>query len=143
MIKRKVDDIRSNSNIVFDDYHFPSFGKLSLTNKLYLKYRFGYYYLWSYEEWRPYDKSLYRLIVCTNIVDILLFYIFKEATWPIASDYALEHSNEYEDQRIPLFYKHIELLQSLGLKKKLIDSLNNEYQDLLKNKLHEKKDLLP
>ena len=80
------------------------------------------------------DTSLYRLIVRTNNVDILLFYIFKKATWPIASDYALEHSNEYEDQRTPLFYKHIELLHSLDLKQNLIDSLNKEYQDLLKNK---------
>lgn len=130
-IKNIVDLIRKNSSLEFEDSDFPSYGNAAWSHSYFVNYRLGYYSLFIYEENCPYDEKQYRMRVRTNDVDEIIFNIFREATRRMASEYALEHLYEYEDMRIPLFNKHVDLLKGIGFEQKYIDALRDEYDSYL------------
>ena len=52
----------------------------------------------------------------TNDITILLYWIFKDIIFSMASDYELEHRNPNEDSRRQLFAKILELMEQLDPK---------------------------
>ena len=77
--------------------------------------------------------------VKTYDVDELLFEIFKDATRPIADKYVRDSHIPDQDRRTVLFQKHIEILQSLDLKKEFIDRLRLYYDNVLSIELSRRK----
>lgn len=128
MVKDKVNYIRFNSSINYKDSYLPSYGKLSLMNAHYVKYRFGYYSLWGYDNYRPYEKKSQSVIIRTKDLDTLIFYVFWEATKLLVRDYSLiNHIYETDNYRIIEIRKIIDIMQSLGFEQRFNDVLKRYY----------------
>jgi hypothetical protein len=69
--------------------------------------------------------------VKTHDIEELLFEIFKDATRDIADKYVRDNHVPDQDRRTVLFQKHIEILQSLDLKKDFVDRLRLYYNNVL------------
>ena len=127
IVKEKVDYIRSNSNIIYKDSFLPSYGIISLKNAYYVKYCIGYYSLWGYDNYRPYEKKSQSIIIRTKDLDTLVFYVFWEATKLLVRDYSLNHIDETYFNRTNEIRKIIEVMQSLGFEQRFIDVLRSNY----------------
>jgi Immunity protein 63 len=128
-IEKMVEKV--NENLVLPKNWLPAYGSdygnrpyyVTIDNDCYSLIGFGYYR----------NKEDDHLIARTKDIDELLFAIFMEATTDIAIKYELDNRLPNQDTRILYFNKHIEILNSLQLEKKLINELKEYYDYLLKS----------
>ena len=121
-----------NKDNIIDASELPSYGSWNEKNLNYvIVNKEGY----SLIEFDPYqNKKDQHLAIKTTDIDELLFEIFKASTRSIAVKYELQNRVPNQDTRIIYFEKHIEILNSLSLKKEYINKLKDYYVNLLQLK---------
>jgi hypothetical protein len=84
--------------------------------------KIGYYYVIS-ERGNEYDRRF------TPFLDQLLFWIFRDITFRMSSDYELENRINNQDSRILLFSYHIDLMSKI--KQEYADMIKKDYDYIL------------
>ena len=121
-----------NEDLGLDKNKLPSYGTTNDHNPTFVMVNDDGYSLFIFDPYH--DNEDQHLIISTLDINELLFEIFEEATFFIASKYELENRVPNQDTRIITFNKHIEILNSLQLDIKFIVKLREYYDYLLQLK---------
>lgn len=128
-VEKKVREI--NRGLLLSERDIPSFGYDNGAKLNYVLEENGQLKLINIGDWRG-EKTE---VIITNSIGELVFTIFNNATWKIATEYERNNRRDNQDIRILLFQKHIEILESLPLEKKYINELKKKYNSLLNMEL--------
>jgi len=128
-IKARINKI--NEKINLPERSLPEYYSSTIGDHYYIKLTpLGYTYALS-GHWNENDEKSYF----TTDVDQLIFWAFRDATHRMAFEYEARNRIDGQDNRIIAFKKHIEILESLDLKKECIERLKLNYNDLLNQNL--------
>lgn len=131
---KKLEEIENRIRELFKDYKnvkLPLFGiGYPTLDDYFVEINESDNYLLYYMDWR--NKSI---VIETRDADELLFAISKNLAFSISNNYERKNRIESIDNRIILFAKHVEILEKMNLKPRLIDALKSDYNKLLGFKL--------